>query len=57
MYVTTKKLVFSDLCDLWICISSMGFVKSNDGLLGLCGMTSSLIGVSQQWKATRCRLS
>lgn len=42
----------SDLCDLIIPTTALGFTSFDDGLVGLAGTTSSLIGVYSQWKKT-----
>lgn len=42
----------SDLCDLTIPASAIGAVKLDDGLVGIAGTVSSLIGVWAQWKRT-----
>lgn len=42
----------SDLCDLTVPTSALGFAKFDDGLVGLAGTVSSLIGVYGQWKKT-----
>lgn len=44
--------LFSDLCDLTVPLSSLGFVDLDDGLVGIAGTISSLIGVWSQWKKT-----
>ncbi|OJJ45466.1 hypothetical protein ASPZODRAFT_99564 [Penicilliopsis zonata CBS 506.65] len=42
----------SDLCDLAMPISALGFANLDEGLIGLTGIVSSLIGLSSQWKRT-----
>jgi peroxin-11B len=42
----------SDLCDLIIPTTALGFTSFDEGLVGLAGTTSSLIGVYSQWKKT-----
>ena len=44
--------LISDLCDLAIPTSALGITSFNDGLVGLAGTISSLIGVYKQWKKT-----
>lgn len=44
--------LFSDLCDLSIPTSALGYVKLDDGLVGLLGTVSSLLGVYSQWAKT-----
>ncbi|KAH9907409.1 peroxisomal biogenesis factor 11 [Xylariomycetidae sp. FL2044] len=42
----------SDLCDLTVPTSALGWVGFDDGFVGLAGTLSSLIGVYTQWKKT-----
>jgi len=42
----------SDLCDLTVPTSALGFTNFDDGFVGLAGTVSSLIGVHSQWKKT-----
>jgi len=42
----------SDLCDLTVPTSALGFTNFDDGFVGLAGTTSSLIGVWAAWKKT-----
>ncbi|KAK7755090.1 Peroxisomal membrane protein PMP27 [Diatrype stigma] len=49
---TSQLQLLSDLCDLTIPSSSLGWVALDDGLVGLAGTLSSLIGVYTQWKKT-----
>lgn len=42
----------SDLCDLTVPASALGWVGFDDGFVGLAGTLSSLIGVYGQWKKT-----
>ncbi|KAG7286577.1 hypothetical protein NEMBOFW57_008888 [Staphylotrichum longicolle] len=42
----------SDFCDLTVPVSALGWVAFDDGLVGLAGTLSSLIGVYSQWKKT-----
>ncbi|RYO75935.1 hypothetical protein DL766_009654 [Monosporascus sp. MC13-8B] len=44
--------LLSDLCDLTIPSSALGWVTLDDGIVGLAGTVSSLIGVYTQWKKT-----
>ncbi|RYP12194.1 hypothetical protein DL767_011399 [Monosporascus sp. MG133] len=44
--------LLSDLCDLTIPSSALGWVMLDDGIVGLAGTVSSLIGVYTQWKKT-----
>lgn len=42
----------SDLCDLCVPASALGVAWLDDGLVGLAGTASSLIGVWSQWRKT-----
>ncbi|KAI6247421.1 Peroxisomal membrane protein PMP27 [Erysiphe necator] len=44
--------LIADLCDLTIPTSSIGLVNLDDGIIGLAGTFSSLIGIYTQWKKT-----
>jgi peroxin-11B len=44
--------LISDLCDLTIPTAALGWVNFDDGLVGLAGTVSSLIGVWTVWKKT-----
>ncbi|KAL8817446.1 MAG: hypothetical protein Q9191_008145, partial [Dirinaria sp. TL-2023a] len=48
----TNVQLLSDLCDLTIPISVLGYLDLDDGLVGLAGTASSLIGVWTTWKKT-----
>jgi peroxin-11B len=47
-----KVQLLSDLCDLTIPMSALGWVELDDGIVGLAGTTSSLLGVWGLWKKT-----
>jgi hypothetical protein len=42
----------SDLADLTIPTTGLGWVNLDDGVVGLAGTLSSLIGIYTQWKKT-----
>ncbi|KAL4804528.1 peroxisomal biogenesis factor 11 [Aspergillus unguis] len=42
--------LISDLCDLTIPVSAIGLANLDDGLVGIAGTISSLIGVWGQWR-------
>ncbi|KAJ9131310.1 Peroxisomal biogenesis factor 11 [Coniochaeta hoffmannii] len=42
----------SDLCDLTVPLSALAWVNLDDGVVGLAGTVSSLIGLYLQWKKT-----
>ncbi|KAF3389079.1 Peroxisomal membrane protein PMP27 [Penicillium rolfsii] len=44
--------LISDLCDLSVPASALGVAQLDDGLVGLAGTVSSLIGVWSQWRKT-----
>ncbi|TGO36681.1 hypothetical protein BHYA_0117g00040 [Botrytis hyacinthi] len=44
--------LLSDLCDLTVPSSAIGLANFDDGIVGLAGTLSSLIGVYGQWKKT-----
>ena len=44
--------LISDLCDLTIPSTALGYTNLDDGLVGLAGTLSSLIGVWSAWKKT-----
>ena len=42
----------SDLCDITVPTSALGYIAFDDGFVGLAGTVSSLIGVYGVWKKT-----
>lgn len=44
--------LLSDVCDLTVPYSALGWVNLDDGFVGLAGTVSSLIGMYTQWKKT-----
>lgn len=42
----------SDVCDLCAPVSALGLASLDDGIVGLAGTVSSLIGVWSQWRKT-----
>lgn len=44
--------LLSDVCDFTIPATALGWVQLDDGLVGLAGTVSSLLGVWSQWKKT-----
>lgn len=44
--------LISDLCDLTVPTSALGFVNLDDGIVGLAGTLSSLIGLYGAWQKT-----
>lgn len=50
--VATNMQLLSDLCDLTIPVSVLGYLDLDDGIVGLAGTASSLIGVWTAWKKT-----
>ncbi|KUI69467.1 Peroxisomal membrane protein PMP27 [Cytospora mali] len=49
---TSQLQLMSDLCDLTVPSSALGWVALDDGIVGLAGTLSSLIGMATQWKKT-----
>lgn len=49
--VATLQLV-SDVADLALVTSGLGYVSLDDGLLGIAGMVSSILGVYAVWLKT-----
>ncbi|KAH6629004.1 peroxisomal biogenesis factor 11 [Boeremia exigua] len=47
-----KVQLVSDLCDITIPATALGWVALDDGVVGLAGTASSLLGVWGQWKKT-----
>lgn len=48
----TNLQLISDLCDLTVPSAALGFANLDDGIVGLAGTVSSLIGVWTTWKKT-----
>lgn len=48
----TRIQLLSDGCDLMIPGSALGWAELDDGLVGLAGTVSSLIGVMTTWNKT-----
>ncbi|KAJ5796234.1 uncharacterized protein N7518_004774 [Penicillium psychrosexuale] len=44
--------LISDVCDLAAPLSAVGIVNLDDGIVGIAGTVSSLIGVWSQWRKT-----
>ncbi|KAF2091551.1 peroxisomal biogenesis factor 11 [Saccharata proteae CBS 121410] len=44
--------LISDLCDLTVPSSGLGYVDLDDGIVGLAGTVSSLLGMWSAWKKT-----
>jgi peroxin-11B len=44
--------LISDICDLTVPGSALGYVNLDDGIVGLAGTVSSLIGVYGVWQKT-----
>lgn len=42
----------SDICDLFAPVSALGYANLDDGIVGIAGTISSLIGVWSQWRKT-----
>ena len=48
----TNIQLISDLCDLTVPSTALGYANLDDGIVGLAGTVSSLIGVWTTWKKT-----
>lgn len=48
----TQLQLLSDLCDLTVPSSALGYVNLDDGIVGLAGTVSSLIGLNAAWAKT-----
>jgi peroxin-11B len=48
----TNIQLISDLCDLTVPSAALGYANFDDGIVGLAGTVSSLIGVWATWKKT-----
>lgn len=48
----TVMQMVSDVCDLAIPASALGYVNLDDGVVGMAGTVSSLIGLQAVWKKT-----
>lgn len=44
--------LISDLCDLTVPSTALGWATFDDGIVGLAGTVSSLIGVWSTWQKT-----
>lgn len=48
----TRLQLLSDVCDITVPSSAIGYVNLDDGIVGLAGTVSSLIGLSAAWLKT-----
>lgn len=48
----TNVQLLSDICDLTVPSSALGYVNLDDGIVGLAGTVSSLLGVYAVWQKT-----
>lgn len=49
---TINLQLISDICDLTIPSAALGYANLDDGIVGLAGTVSSLIGLWNTWKKT-----
>ncbi|KLO20233.1 peroxisomal biogenesis factor 11 [Schizopora paradoxa] len=49
--VAARYQFVQDLLDVWIPASNLGYIELNDGVIGICGTLSSLMGLRTQWYA------
>lgn len=47
-----KIQLISDLCDLSVPVSALGYATLDDGIVGIAGTVSSLLGLYTVWKKT-----
>ena len=50
--MATQLQLVSDLCDLTVPSTALGLANFDDGIVGLAGTTSSLIGLTAAWSKT-----
>ncbi|CRG84068.1 hypothetical protein PISL3812_01407 [Talaromyces islandicus] len=50
--VAARIQLVSDVCDLTVPIAALGYANLDDGIVGIAGTISSLIGVWSAWKKT-----
>ena len=48
----TQLQLISDICDFTVPSSALGYVPFDDGIVGLAGTVSSMIGLSAAWIKT-----
>lgn len=48
----TQLQLISDLCDVAVPSSALGYVNLDEGIVGLAGTVSSLIGLTTAWTKT-----
>ena len=44
--------LLTDACDLVLPTAALGWLKVNDGVVGMAGTASSLLGLYMQWAKT-----
>ncbi|ODM17501.1 hypothetical protein SI65_07176 [Aspergillus cristatus] len=49
---TARTQLVSDVCDLAAPVSALKYMDLDDGIVGICGTISSLIGLQSQWRKT-----
>ena len=49
---STNMQLVTDVCDLTIPSSALGYANLDDGIVGLAGTLSSMIGLLAAWKKT-----
>lgn len=48
----TRLQLVSDICDATVPSAATGLINFDDGVVGLAGTVSSLIGLTAQWEKT-----
>ena len=44
--------LIADVCDIMVPVTALGWASLDDGIVGIAGTVSSLLGVYGQWKKT-----
>ncbi|KAL0951031.1 hypothetical protein HGRIS_007771 [Hohenbuehelia grisea] len=50
-----KTQFYIDILDLWNPATSLGYVHFNDGVIGIFGLVSSILGFQKQWQAVQAK--
>jgi peroxin-11B len=55
MQAATRHQFIIDILDVWLPAANLGLVNLNDGILGIFGFISSLLGLQTQWLAVNAK--
>jgi peroxin-11B len=55
MRAATRHQFIIDILDVWLPAANLGLVNLNDGILGIFGFISSLLGLQTQWLAVNAK--